>query len=641
MNYQSVLKRIEDEKKDERLSAKLFRYTGLMQAIEFFSQKLVFEQIIEAAFDFINELLLVDHSAIYVYDNDSYTLKKEKCFTNVPKEIKNTEGLKNLATFYGTVLYEKENINRFFNTELTESLALNALVPLIIEDRLYGFILVSSKRMNEDDYIISESLMKLINTALENFSRYEKLMKVNVELDEKIFNLFAINQSSKVLLSELRMDLLYNISIDVFSELTHSTITGFVLFDDKSSTYTLKSYKDVFYKLKDATVSLSLNRATKINPNKVIIDLSCEEDIRYFNDLFEEGIEQLADLKTKYVVLIQKSYQIFGFVTLSETVTGSEYGESIFELIESLASSTYTALSNAKLFGQVNEQKRIIQNKLNKVISLNNLTKNINSSNSVETLMDMTTKTLELSFNVEKGLFCLFNQDANEFDVYQGINIPSSQLKIIPNDNWKRVFEGDCVFAIGSSMVEDFVGKDMAELAGDVQGILIVPIYVDIIESQVLGALIIFKYENILIDNEEYLLTMETIAGHIAPVLNNLSTMKRQQRFLLPNYIEIFKRDLKKEINSAKECEINLTVFQITDNRKFLFRGNTVLDNLKSEFKKVYPFSYNNIFIIENDEEKDAEDKIKQVTGIKDLKITKMIMGEDFKDFADFFNLYK
>jgi transcriptional regulator with GAF, ATPase, and Fis domain len=641
MNYQSVLQRIEDEKKDERLSAKLFRYTGLMQAIEFFSQKLVFEQIIEAAFDFINELLLVDHSAIYVFDHDSYILKKEKSFTNVPKEIENTEGLKNLATFYGTVLYGKENISKFFNEDLTESLGLNALVPLIIEDKLYGFILVSSKVMSEDDYIISESLMKLINTALENFSRYEKLMKVNVELDEKIFNLFAINQSSKVLLSELRMDLLYNISIDVFSELTHSTITGFVLFDDKSSTYMLKSYKDVFYKLKDASISLSMNRTTKINPNKVIIDLSNEEDNKYFNDLFEEGTEQLAQLKTKYVVLILKSYQIFGFVTLSETVTGADYGESIFELIESLASSTYTALSNAKLFGQVNEQKRIIQNKLNKVISLNNLTKNINSSNSVETLMDMTTKTLELSFNVEKGAFCLFNQETNEFDVCQGINIPSTKFKIIPNDNWKRVFEGDCVFAVGSSMVEDFVGNDMAELVGDVQGILIVPICIDIIETQVLGALIIFKYENILIDNEEYLLTMETIAGHIAPVLNNLSTMKRQQRFLLPNYIEIFKRDLKKEINSAKECEINLTIFQITDHRKFLFKGNTILDNLKTEFKNVYPFSYNNIFIIENDEEKNAEAKIKQATGIKDLKIAKMVMGEDFKDFADFFSLYK
>ena len=56
MKYQSILQRLEDEKKDEILSAKLYRYTGLMQAIEYFSQKLVFEQIIEAAFDFINEL---------------------------------------------------------------------------------------------------------------------------------------------------------------------------------------------------------------------------------------------------------------------------------------------------------------------------------------------------------------------------------------------------------------------------------------------------------------------------------------------------------------------------------------------------------------------------------------------------------
>jgi hypothetical protein len=117
--------------------------------------------------------------------------------------------------------------------------------------------------------------------------------------------------------------------------------------------------------------------------------------------------------------------------------------------------------------------------------------------------------------------------------------------------------------------------------------------------------------------------------------------MKMQERFLLPNYIEIFKKDLKREVNSAIECEIDLTVIQITDSKKFMFKGNTVIDCLKSEFKNVYPFSYNNIFIIENDEEKNIEERIRKATGLDDIKITKMVMGKEFKNFADFFNLYK
>ena len=641
MNYQPILKRLEDEKKDQVLSAKLFRYTGLMQAIEFFSQKLVFEQIIDAAFDFVNELLLVNKSAIYTFEKNRFIVKKTKGFSHISNEIKSSERLEKLATFYGTVLYGKDNIAKYLDFVQIDELDIEVLVPLIIEDRLYGFIIISERILNEDDYIISESLMKLINTALENFSRYEKLVKVNTELDEKVFNLFAINQSSKVLLSELRMDVLYSISVDVFSELTHSTMTGFVLLDDKSMQYSLKSFKDIFYKVKKISVSLSLAKGVKIDPNKVIINTSSEEDVNYFNSLFEEGIEEISELNAKYIVLILKSNQIFGFVTLGEIVTGHEYGQSIFELIESLASSTYTALSNAKLFGEVNEQKRIIQSKLNKVISLNNLTKNINSSSKVETLMELTAKTLEISFNVSKGIICTYNNEAEVFEAVQCINLEAVGRQIQPNSSWKRVFEGDTVYGVGNEIAREFAGEEFSALAGDVQGILVIPIYIDIMEVDMLGCIIIFDFEYGFIDNEELILTMETIAGHIAPVLNNLSTIKQQQKFMLPNYIELFKQELKQEINSAIECEIDLTVVQILDTRDFVFKGNTILESLKEEFKHIYPFSYNNIFIIDNDVHNDIIERIAAKTGIPDLQVRKLKLFYDFNSFAEFFNLFK
>ncbi len=642
MNYQPILNRLEDEKKDQVLSAKLFRYTGLMQAIEFFSQKLVFDQIIEAAFDFVNELLLVNKSAIYTFEKDEFIVKKVKGFTKIANRIENCEKLKNLATFYGTVLYGRDNISKYLDIDRVSDIGVEVLVPLIIEDKLYGFIIISEKILCEDDYIISESLMKLINTALENFSRYEKLVKVNNELDEKVFNLFAINQSSKVLLSELRMDVLYSISVDVFSELTHSTMTGFVLLDEKSTQYTLKSFKDIFYQVKNISVSLTLNRSTKVNSNKVIIDTSNEEDVSYFNSLFEEGIQGLSELKVKYIVLILKSNQIFGFVTLGEIVAGHEYGQSIFELIESLASSTYTALSNAKLFGEVTEQKRIIQSKLNKIISLNNLTKNINSSSKVETLMELTARTLEISFNVSKGLICTYNNEMEVFETVQSINVEEVQGKqIVPNDSWRRVFEGDSIYGVGNAIAKEFVGKDIANYIGEVQGILVIPIYLDIMELEMLGCIIIFELEHGFIDNEELILTMETIAGHIAPVLNNLSTIKQQQKFMLPNFIELFKKELKQEINSAIECEIDLTVVQILDTRDFVFKGNTILDSLKEEFRYIYPFSYNNIFIIENDVHNDILERIAAKTGIPDLQVRKLKLFYDFNSFAEFFNLFR
>ncbi len=642
MMYQSILQRIEDEKKDEIISAKLYRYTGLVQAIDYFSQKLVFEQIIDAAFDFINELLLVDNSAIYVYENDGYYVKKVKGVTKKFVKIPMTTELENLATFNGNILYEREKIIKFFDPEIIDNLAVNAAVPLIIEGNLYGFILFYNKSIGEDDFIISEALMRLINNALENFNRYEKLAKVNSELDEKIFNLFAINQSSKILLSELRMDVLYSISVDVFSELTRSKIIGFVLFDEKSEKFVLRSYKDVFYKIKNAQVTLELNKSANIDQNKVIIDLEKKEDRDYIESLFEDAAAQLEQLQAKYTVLILKQTQLLGLVTLSETVTGGEYSSGIFELIESLASSTYTALSNAMHFGLVNEQKALIQKKLDKLISLNSLTKNISSSIRIDTLLETCTKTLQISFNTTKGVFCLYKKEKNKFEIASTINLDSCSKKVItPNRNWRRVFEGDTVFAMGQHNISDYVGEDMAAEIGEAQGVLLIPVYVDMMDIEILGLMAVFKYDDIQLDNEENMLILETIAGSIAPVLNNLLIMQLQQRFMLPNYIEIFKNDLKKEVKQAIEYKLALTVVQIVDEEGSLFKNSEVIDNLKDSFKNVYPFSSNNIFVIENINGKELEDRIKKCTNGKGLFVREMKLGTDFKSFAEFFDLYR
>lgn len=642
MMYQSILKRIEDEKKDEAISAKLYRYSGLVQAIDYFSQKLVFEQIIEAAFDFINELLLVDKSAIFVLEGGEYCVKKAKGFTGKLENMPKTIDLENLATLNGNILHEREKITKFFNPEIIDGLEVNAAVPLIIEGNLYGFILFHNKNMGEDDYIISEALMRLINNALENFSRYEKLARVNLELDEKIFNLFAINQSSKILLSELRMDVLYSISVDVFSELTRSKITGFVLFDERAEKFSLKSFKDVFYKLKDVNIDLTLNEGSVVNQNKLIIDLSKDQDCDYLNGLFPGAEAQLAQLEAKYLVLILKEQQILGFVTLSETVTESEYSAGIFELIESLASSTFTALSNAKLFSMVNEQKALIQKKLDKLISLNNLSKNISSSIRMDTLLETCAKTLEISFNVSKGMLCLYEKETNQFKIANTINLEScGSMPVIPNRHWKRLFEGDTVYAMGQENVKKYMGDVLAHEIGEAQGVLLVPVYVDMLEIEVLGIMAVFKYHDIQLDNEENMLIMETIAGNIAPVLNNLLIMQLQQRFMLPNYIEMFKKDLKEEVKKAVEYKTDLIVLQIMDENVSVFKGNSIINNLKTCFKNVYPFSPNNIFVIENTGDKELEDKISTCTNGKKLDVRKMKLGAEFESFAGFFELYR
>jgi len=642
VEYKSILNKLEEQKKTEQLSAKLFRYSGLIQAIEYFSQKLNFEQIIDAAFDFVNELLTLEKSAVFVLNGNNYVLKKVKGYDNTITSIKNSSELQNLAIFYGALLSEEDKLKMFFEQTVLESFNVSTVIPLIIENTLYGFIFIANKVIgdfNSDDYIISSALMKLFNNALENYKRYEELQTANRELDEKIFNLFAINQSSKALLSELSLDILYNLSVDVFSELTQNTITSFFLYDDKSEKYILRAYKDIYYRDVEIFTSLTFNKMASVDVNKVIINFSEPNDVVYFNMIFKEGMEELSVLKALYVVLLIKNGKILGFVTLGKSVTGTEYKNSMFELIESLASATYTALSNAQLFKQVNEQKKVIQGKLDKLSSLNTLMRNINSSQNIQTLLQMTFMTLEISFQMERGLIAIYDKEKDVFNITERLNIDTRKKEIKVTPNWKRIFEGDAVYEASEQGILQYISKSLFEDIGPSPGLLIAPIYIDRVDIEVLGVIVLFKYKNVPINDEENKLTIETIAGHIAPVLSNLFTVEQQRKFLLPNYMELFKSDLKKEISEALEFAIDLEVMQIMDNRGLIFKEDRIVGKFQSSFKKVYPFSSNNIFIISS-ADKNADSKIKRIIGQNDIQVRKLVLGKDFNSFQDFFKLF-
>ena len=639
----SILKAIEEQKKNEDLSAKLFRYAGLIQAIEFFSQKLNFDQIIEAAFDFVNELLTLEKSAVFILQGNNYVLRKTKGYEAGITHIKNDKNFEDIAVFHGTLLYEKEKLSRYFHQELLDAYKVTTVIPLIIDNSLYGFVFMSNKTigdLNSDDYIISEALMKLFNNALENYKRYEELQKANLDLDEKIFNLFAINQSSKALLSELNLDILYNLSVDVFSELSQSSVTGFFLYDEKSEKYTLKAFKDFFNRETDLYARLTLNKFARVDTNKLIIEAANPADVMYFDNLFEEGLDSIGRIGPMYIVMLLKNGKVLGFVTLGKTVTGYEYKKSMFELIESLASSTYTAISNAQLFKQVNEQKKTIQGKLEKLMLLNNLMKNINSSSKVETLLEITLKTLEVSYEADKAIIALYDKEKGVFRITDRLNVTTKKKEIRVNEHWSKVMEGSPIFQTREEGLEKYFGEALLKELGEVPGLLAVPIYIDRIEAEILGVIIVFKYKKLNIGDEETMLTIETIANHISPVLNNLFIIEEQKRFSLPNYIELFKRDLKSFINDAQQYGHTLEIIQVTDDRSFIFKDNNIIGKLRSKFEKVYPFSYNNIFIINSGSRKGIGAQVRKTAAIEEIGVRELVLGRDFSSYQEFFGLF-
>ncbi len=654
MEYNAILKQVEEQKKEKSIAGKMFSYSGLILAVDFFSQKLNSQQIMASAFDFVNELLTLESSAMFHAKNGRYELEREKGRPSGIKYIDGNEALDNLAVFHGSILSGTENILRYFSEELVSSYHPKIVMPVFSDKQLEGFMLIPEKEtgpFDDNDFIICEVLMKLISSSLMNYRAFNELQSTNVSLDEKIFNLFAINQSSKVLLSELNLDVLYRLSTDIFSELTQSSITGFVLYDEKSERYMLKSSRFIYDSLKAVNIELEMRKSAVIEPNRTIIDMSEERDRIYFNSIFIDGTGMLEELAPRYLVLLEKEGSILGFVTLGATVTGGDYKQSIFELIESLASSTYISISNAKHFKLVNEQKALIQEKLDRLVSLNNLTKNINCSNDIKTLAEIAVNTLRISFNAHKCLIALYDKAENTFRITNscGLSLKSDVIK--PGPGWSRVMKGRTVSAFQADDLKGYLGEDFSENYGDISTALIVPVYLDKSDVEILGIITVFEFSGSIISDEENVLTMETVAGHIAPIIYNLRIIEEQKKLLLPNYSEIFRNDLKKEIGQAELLGLDLCVMKVFNTEEFLLRAvetegtkcdlpeeaPNMADVLKMHFTKVYPVSYNTAYVISNDKPGELMDKAAGIAGIRGMSVKVKAFGQDFAAYEEFF----
>lgn len=70
MNYDEILYKVNKQKDSQQITNQLYRYTGLIHAIQFFSQRFSYEQILDYIYDFLNELLIVDQIAVFAKKSD-------------------------------------------------------------------------------------------------------------------------------------------------------------------------------------------------------------------------------------------------------------------------------------------------------------------------------------------------------------------------------------------------------------------------------------------------------------------------------------------------------------------------------------------------------------------------------------------
>ncbi len=640
MQYEDILKNIEqDEKNDHRMD--LYRYNGLLEAIRYFANRLTLEQITDTAFDFVNELLTVNKSALYLFDGNAFVIKKERGI-HAPKTLPLTPELSGFALYVGNVVSGKEHLCHYFDTSVIEDMEATVMLPLILEDKLYGFFLLSGRitsQFNEGDILICETLMNLFNNALESSKRLEKLQISNRELDEKIFNLFAINQSAKAMLTEHRLEELYSLAVDVFSELTQSAHTGFILYDNPSEKYALKSYRDVFSTTGRHSLNLNLRDDAKLSFDRQLLDLTCEEDSAYFDSLFHEGTAALEEIKALYAVMIYDRKKLLGFVTLGQTVLGSEYKKSAFELVDSLASYTYIALSNAMLIDLVNEQKKLLQKKLDRLTMLNHLSKNINSALDSASLLELAMETLSVSFGVESAMIALYDEENDSLRVCQASD-PTLEGLILPlSDPLLPIKDGRTVFESDADEVVHLVGEEIAHVIHNKAGLLALPMTLERYDTVFIGTILIFKLTEGLLSDEENILTFETVANQITPLVEGFISLEEHKKLYVRDMAQVFVMDLESHLKECIRFDFDLEIIRIKEESASPYVDNSVSKILSELLDKVYPIAYDQTVVIIPQDFEYTANIIKGALADKEVTLHRLRLGKDFTDLQSFLAL--
>lgn len=639
MQYNDILKKIEqDAQNDNRTD--LYRYNGLLEAIRFFANRLTMDQITDAAFDFVNELLTVDKSVMYLINNKGFELKKQRGVKTSYERIEMTNELSQFALYVGNVVNGKPSLEQYFEKELLNELESTVMLPLLLEDKLYGFFLLSGRitaSFNDNDILVCVTLMNLFNNSLESCNRLERLQISNRELDEKIFNLFAINQSAKAMLTEHRLDELYGLAVDVFSELTQSAHTGFVLYDSASEKYMVKAFRNVFDTSGGAIEKISVTVNPDIPHEKQILDISDEDDREHFCNMFVDGKILLEYLHATYVVFIFGQFQkVLGFVTLGRTVTGNTYKKSAFELVDSLASYTYIALNNAMLIQTVNNQKKLLQEKLDRLIKLNHLSKNINSALDSNTLIDLTLETLTVSFGVQNAMITLYDDGCDCLKVLKSTDLSLVDSVIPMEPSLEPLKSGRIIFESDSEKISSIIGEDLANAISDSSGVLVIPMTLERYETAFIGAILIFKLKEGILSDEENTLTFETIANQMAPLIDGFISLEQQQNLLKQDVSKIFLLNLDAQIKECKSYDFDLEIIRIIDNDTSPYRQSEVSTILSSIQKDIFPVSNAQTEVLITQDFEYNYSLIKNSLGDKNVIIRRLHYNKDFIDMESF-----
>lgn len=493
---------------------------SLLSSIDFFSQNLHIEQIVEYGFSIFNQLEKPEASAIYTIDesNEVFSVRFHQGYMVHLDQVVRTQKHDDFAVRNGFLLVDKAIQRRYFDDVFIENLNVSKILPLIIDDHLYGFIIsTDGKEERNIDFDFLIRFNYLMNLSFEKASRYLERAKLKKEIDRKIFNLNSISQTMKILLSELNVERILQASVDVIREITTSSVTTIGLYDDLQNLINIRSYENIRSNAK-------VFETFGLNPSHPLLEQTVF-DVRLDSEklsLIFEDVKKLDLLEAEYVVLIVKE-RILGFVTIGKSMTGKAYDLNLLERIKDITSIMYIALSNANRFEIIKDQREELRLQLGLMKNMNRILKSVNSSENMNELTDMVLSAMNLTFGIETGFLITF--DEAQPQVRGGIGDIDDKLDSSLINQMMTQVSTDILSCYTLSDVKEIFGEAFVRQFANINCFICAPIFTNQLFEKPIGMIVVIKTRQRLHEGQTTMIEM--LVNSIGPVMSQL--LKKEQ----------------------------------------------------------------------------------------------------------------
>ncbi|MGE5415240.1 MAG: hypothetical protein ACM3UZ_00475 [Acidobacteriota bacterium] len=364
------------------------------------------------------------------------------------------------------------------------------LIPLTIEGEFrYLIVCMSTSEIdaNDLDKLVLNALNSTFNKALELSNIRDRLMSSNRELDKKVFSLTTVYQASQQIFSRSSILDTLDVSLDMLMEIFQSAVSGVLVNNSVEERMELLHFKSVLH-----TEPLSYwLKPPQIMPDKgqVFVHYNNPDEREEFDSMFPDFVGLAEHLKPYLIIQLFSQQRYYGFISLSERVTGQTYSQEDMDLLLLLADSIKVALDNSWMVNELQDKNYLLDRQLRNIYAIQDVIKVIRQASDMADFCALTATALE--FGVGATGIAILSNDTD------GVKVIHGEFNLEPPVEEQILNSGD------SSVIE-------IDLNGCPKSVLVVSL---VNNEKAVGYFIIRDFYDTVLEDSERVQLLETIAA--------------------------------------------------------------------------------------------------------------------------------